>query len=316
LRGIDTTEGVCAVDPDENAVARVRRLFPDLECRRTREAVFRDTSVDAVVIATPTSTHHALVKEALVAGKHVLSEKPLYTNYKEGLELVELAETRGLVLMVGHVYLFNPSIARVRALLVEGELGSLHYVTAVRTNLGPVRRDVNAAFDLAAHDIAVLNWLVGASARTVSAVGGCYLQSGIHDVVFVSLRYDRLLANIHASWLEPRKVRQMTLVGTKRMLTWDEMQVSNPIAIYDKGASTQEYGSFGEFLRLSMWEGDVRLPRVPAYEPLQQQDEHFVDAIRTRSLNLSNGRGALEVVRTLDAIALSLAAGGTPVAIQ
>jgi predicted dehydrogenase len=193
-------------------------------------------------VATPLQTHYGLVKKVLLAGKHVLCEKPLCETVAQGRELIDLAQARGLVLMVGHVFLFNPGIMKVKQILETGGLGNLHYMHAIRTNLGPIRRDCNAAFDLATHDISIFNWLVGCEPLAVSATGGCFLQPGIEDVVSISLKYPGdVFGSIQASWLNPKKVRQITVVGSKQMVTWDDLQLGSPVACYDKGANSNKH---------------------------------------------------------------------------
>ena len=262
-------------------------------------------------------THYRLVRDALLAGKHVLCEKPLCETAKEGEELVELAAACDRILMVGHVFLFNPAIEKLKELIDSGELGILYYLSAFRTNLGPIRSDANAAYDLAAHDISIFNWLLGAEPEQVLATGASFLQPDVEDVVFISLRYPQgVLASIQASWLDPKKVRQITVVGSQRMATWDDLQLTAPIAIFDKGAVAQpESGDFGEFLRLSMWDGDIRLPKVRSDEPVKLQAMSFLDAIEHGAVSRSGGAFAVGVVRALEAIAASIKAGSTePVA--
>ena len=187
------------------------------------------------MICTPTITHYPLAKAALEAGKHVLVEKPITTRSDQGEELCRLAEAKGLVLLVGHIFLYNAAVRFVKRSLDAGELGRVYYVSMVRTNLGPIRMDVNAAWDLAAHDIAIVDYWLGGSARSVSATGGTWINPGIEDAVFATLRYaDGVLVNLHASWLNPKKAREITVVGERRMLTVDDMNLGEPVRIYDK----------------------------------------------------------------------------------
>jgi len=268
------------------------------------------------VIATPTAAHYEGVKRALLAGKHVLCEKPLCETSSQARELAALARKKKLVLMVGHVFLFNGGIIKLKDLIDAGELGRVHYLSAVRTNLGPIRSDVNAAYDLAAHDIAVFNWLLGAAPKEVSATGAPFVQPKIEDVSFISLKYSSgVYANVHASWLNPKKVRQMIVVGSRRMAAWDDMELSTPVAVYDKGASYDDkktYPEYGEFLRLSLWEGDVRMPKVELEEPLKAQDRAFAEAVRSGRLSRSGADFAVGVVETLEAAARSMKRGGAP----
>jgi predicted dehydrogenase len=300
------------VDTSQERLGSMRQMFPDLPSEQDHWAACDDPAIDAVVVATPLSTHYQLVRDALVSGKHVLCEKPLCETSKEAEELVELAAAHQRLLMVGHVFLFNPGIERLRDLVHAGELGRLYYLSASRTNLGPIRHDANAAYDLAAHDIAIFNWIIGAQPQAVSATGAAFLQPDIEDVVFISLRYPgNVVAAVQASWLDPKKVRQITAVGSQRMATWDDLQLAAPMAIFDKGArAVPEYGDFGEFLRLSTWEGDVRLPKVGSEEPLRAQARQFLQYLGQGRVERSDGAFAAGVVRALEAVAASIRSGG------
>jgi len=305
LRIFSQAEGVklvAAADPDPARLAKAARFLPDLKTRASHHELLPE--VDAVVIAVPTALHYEVAKDALLNGKHVLCEKPLCTSSTEGAELVRLAAERNLILMVGHIFLFNPAIVFIRHFIKSGELGNLRYITATRTNLGPVRHDVNAVWDLASHDIAVFHWLIGQDVEEVTAVGASYLQPGVEDVATVSLRYPgNVLATIQCSWLDPKKVRRMTVVGSKRMITWDDLDLSHPLAVYEKGGDSRwETSDYGDFLRVSLWEGDVRLPKIQPEEPLKTQAMAFLDAIRTGQPPRSDGEFGTSVVRILERI--------------
>jgi predicted dehydrogenase len=304
------------IDPDEARLARVSAQFPEIPAGRDYRTALQNCDIDAAVIATPTSTHYQLAKEALRAGKHVLCEKPLAETSGEAEELHELARQTKRTLMVAHTFLFNNGIVRLKSLYRSGDIGRLQYLAASRTNLGPIRSDVNAAYDLASHDISIFNWLLESEPEEASATGQSFLQPGIEDVVFLSLRYPRgVLASIRASWLDPKKVRQITVVGSHRMVTWDDLEPTSPIAIYNKGALAESLPKgYGEFLRVSMWDGDIVLPKVEQEEPLKAQDSHFLDAI-SGATPRSTGQFAAGVVRTLEAAAKSLKLGGAPVAV-
>jgi predicted dehydrogenase len=301
-------------DPDAGRLDYVRAMYPGLRCERDYRLILDDPAIDAVVVATPLSTHYEIVRESLLAGKHVLCEKPLCSKSEQGEELVALARANGVHLMVGHVFLFNPGVLKLKELVDAGELGQLRYLSASRTNLGPIRSDTNAAYDLCSHDISIFNWLLGSNPEAVTATGASFVQSGIEDVVFVSMKYpDNVLASIHASWLDPKKVRQITIVGSRQMATWDDLQATAPIAIYDKGVNTvQDYGDFGEYLRLSMWEGDVRLPKVHFGEPLKIQAEEFLKSLQNGYSERSDGTFGLNVVKVLEALTISMRQGGSP----
>jgi predicted dehydrogenase len=309
---------VAAVDPDPKRRESVSAMFPGIRTEADYKRVLEDQAVDAVVVATPTRTHYEIVRDALLADKHVLCEKPLCEISAQAQELSELGRVRKLALMVGHVFLFNPGLVEVKKLVDAGELGGLQYMTANRTNLGPIRSDVNAAYDLASHDISIFNWLLGSVPETVCATGAAFLQPGVEDVVFITLKYPaNVFATIGASWLSPKKVRQITVVGKQKMVTWDDLELNTPVAIYNKGANAkQEYSDFGEFLRVSTWEGDVRLPKVDFDEPLKVQARYFLEAIGKGKVEHSDGFFALGVVESLEAVAESLRSDGTPVSVQ
>jgi predicted dehydrogenase len=302
---------VAIADTNEKRLAAVGEMFPHVRRFKDHRVLLHDAGVDAVVVVTPTRTHFAIVSDALNAGKHVLCEKPLCTDPKEGEQLVALAKSKGLVLMVGHVFLFNPGILKVKELVDAGEVGAVRSLSAIRTNLGPVRSDVNAAWDLASHDIAIFNWLLGSEPVEVQAMGAAFLQPGVEDVVNITMKYPgNVLACIQCSWLDPKKVRQITLVGSKRMITWDDLALSNPVAVYEKSVETnREVGDYGEFLRLSMLDGDVRLPKVKVEEPLKAQDAEFVQAIRSQRAPSSDGAFAVGVVRALERVEKFLRSG-------
>ena len=309
--------GVVAIaDVDRVRLGRVTALYSGVMNDQDYRRIIERPEVDAVVVATPTTTHYSIVRDALLAGKHVLCEKPLCETVAQAQELVDLASSSHRVLMAGHVFLFNAGVVMLKELLDGGKLGRLYYLNAVRTNLGPIRSDVNAAYDLAAHDVSIFNWLIGVEPEWVSTTGASFLQPGIEDVVFISLRYcGNVFASIQASWLSPRKIRHITMVGSQQMVTWDDLQVTAPLAIYEKGAnSTQQYRDYGEFLRISVWDGDVRLPKVHLEEPLRVQDRHFAECIAGLAPEArSDGAFSLGVVQTLEAIHFSLQNNGAPV---
>jgi predicted dehydrogenase len=318
VRNFNSVSGcrvAAAADMDPSRLNRIAESFPAVQLRRDYKTVLADPAIDAVVIATPTSTHYSLVREALSAGKHVLCEKPLCEYSHQARELVDLAEQRQRLLMVGHVFLFNAAVEKSKQLIQDQELGKIYYLSSIRTNLGPIRKDVNAAYDLAAHDISIFNWLLDAEPTSISATGACCLRVGIEDFVFITLRYPGdVYASVQASWLNPKKVRNLTVVGSKKMLTWDDLELNSPIAIYDRGAlAQQDYNDFGEFLRISMWNGDVRLPRVEIEEPLKVQSREFVRAIKQGCPDRCGGRFGLGVVRALEAVRESLQMHGAPV---
>jgi predicted dehydrogenase len=311
----ERSEVAWVVDRDGQRLARVRSRFPEVRTEEQLEPALDDPSVDAVVVATPTSTHYRIAKAALERGKHVLVEKPVATDTQHATELCALSAARGLVLMVGHVFLFNPGVQRVKEYLDTEALGRVYYIAAVRTNLGPIRFDVNAAWDLAAHDVSIVNYWLGTEPTAVSAIGGTWINPGIEDAVFATLRYPAdVLVSLHASWLNPRKAREITVVGEKRMLTFDDMNLGEPLRLYDKQVTNQRetvgyVDSFASF-RASIREGEIVIPRVALGEPLRAECEHFLDCIAAGTQPLTGGAEALSVVRVLEAIERSVRNGG------
>jgi predicted dehydrogenase len=317
----DSRVGAVA-DLDEEKLRSVREMYPEIRCEWDYRRVLENPSLDAVVVATSVSTHYEIVRDAILAGKHVLCEKPLCENSEQAQELVGLALARGRILMIGHVFLFNPGIMKLKELVDTGDLGELQYLSASRANLGAFCPDINVAYDLATHDISIFNWLLGSEPEAVSATGASFVRSNIEDVAFVSMRYPgNVLSNIHVSWLDPKKVRQITVVGRRQMATWDDLQPTSPIAIYDKGAMTvRDYGDYGEYLRLSTWEGDIRLPRVRPDEPLKLQAAQFLEWLRDGHIQNGHaghcgGEFTLGIIRVLEAVDASIKRGGTPVAV-
>jgi predicted dehydrogenase len=299
------------VDRDLARLEQVRARFPNVVVSQIIEGVFADPAIDAIVIATPTGTHYALVRAALQAGKHVLVEKPITTRSSEAEELIALAEKVGRVLLVGHVFLFNRAVQRVRSYLEAGELGKIHYLSMVRTNLGPIRMDVSAAWDLISHDVSIANYWLDGQAESASAIGGTWINPGLADAVFATLRYPAgVLVNVHASWLNPRKARDITITGDRRMLSFDDMNLLEPVRLYDKrvaesSAHTEFVDSFASF-RASIREGDITIPKISTGEPLREECAHFLACVRGRAKPLCGGREAAAVVRVLEAIDRSM----------
>jgi predicted dehydrogenase len=304
----------CAVrrvaDLSSERLATIRAQFPGVATTTVPDEALHAADVAAVVVATPTATHYDLVKRALLAGKHVLCEKPLSLRASESEELTALADERRLTLMVGHVFMFNPGIQYLKAQLDDGRLGRILYLDAVRTNLGPIRQDVGAIFDLASHDVSIFNYLLDAEPLEVSAHGGRYLQREVEDMAYVTLRYaDGVVCHAHVSWLNPRKVRQLTVVGDQKMAVWDDLQPLEPVRLYDKGFQEKRYNTFGEF-QMMLRDGDITIPKVKMFEPLMRQAQHFVECVREGRRPLADGGNALGVVRVLEACLESLAQGG------
>jgi predicted dehydrogenase len=309
---------LCDVNP-ENLDALAQR-YPQAKVTTDIEEVIADNAVDAVLIATPTATHYTLGKRVLEAEKHVLVEKPLTTNSREAAELVRLAEERCRVLMVGHVFEYNPAIRVVDDLIKSGELGEIYYMSFERTNLGPVRTDVSALWDLATHDAAIMCDFMSAAPVSVTARGQCYLNPGIDDVVFATFIFDRgVAAHVHASWLNPNKVRQVTVVGSRKMAVCDDLDLRQPVRLYDKHVSlpalSEITGSFLQHKTLVVDSGAM-IPVVQTKEPLLSEVDDFFDCIISGRKPRADGLRGWQVVTMMEAASESMAGDSIVVAVK
>lgn len=308
-RGADLA-AVC--DIEESKLSALRSAYPQAKFTCEMSEVLSDASIDAVVIATDAPSHFPHAKAVLEADKHCYVEKPMCQSTAHARKLSEIAEKAGKTLMVGHLLLYHPAVARLKNLVESGELGRIYYMYTQRLNLGVVRSNENAWWSLAPHDISVINYLFEASPERVSAQGRCYLQKGVEDVVFATLYFaDGRLAQIHTSWLDPHKMRRMTIVGAQKMVTFDDMEPSEKLWIYDKGATANlSYSSYGEAITLR--QGDIYIPRLETTEPLKLECQHFIDSILQGKPVRTGGRDGVEVVRVLEAGQRSIKAGGKP----
>jgi predicted dehydrogenase len=269
--------------------------------------------VQGVVVAASAVAHYGLARALLEAGKDVFVEKPLALSVGHAEELVRIARERGRILMVGHLLLYHPAVRYLKAMVERGELGDLLYLYSQRVNLGKVRRDENALWSFAPHDLSVILHLVGTEPADVVARGSAFLQESVEDVVFVDLRFpDGKLAHVHVSWLDPHKLRKFTVVGSRKMVVFDDMEASEKVKIYDKGVDRAgEVVSYGD--ALTVRSGDILIPRISLQEPLRLECQHFVECVRDRRTPLTDGVGGLQVVRVLAAAQASLEQGGKPV---
>ncbi len=318
LRAFASLPG-CAVtwvcDANPQALVKAQILTPDATLTSDYTGLLADANLDAVVLAVPAVQHFEMARQALLAGKHVFVEKPLTLNLGEGERLVALAAAQQRTLMVGHLLEYHPAVTYLKSLLERGDLGALRYIYAQRLNLGVVRQDENAMWSLAPHDISVMLYLLGCEPEIVAAHGVAYLRPGVEDVVFLTLRFpDNHIGHIHVSWLDPHKVRRLTLVGTHRMAEFDDMESSEKVRIYDHGVDAPGYSSYGEALTLRF--GDIVSPRLDLREPLRLEAEHFVHCLQHGVQPRSDGQDGLRVLRVLTAAQESLASGGVPVAVS
>ena len=308
---------VVAADPLADRRRHVSQLYRDLSLVADASEVFSRADVDAVVIATPARTHFAITKTALEAGKHVLLEKPMCTSLAEARELVSLAEKTGRVLMHGHVFLYNGGIRYLHDGIAKGAFGSIQYVHATRTNLGPIRRDANVVEDLATHEITIFDYLFGCAPNWVSAAGGRLLGTDREDVAFITLHYgESALAHVHVSWLNPQKVRMLTIVGSQRMVVWNDMEPLEQVRVFDKGLMDEPYyDSFGEF-QMRLRDGDIVIPRLNLQEPLRVQADAFIRRLTKGEPTVSEGEAGLRLVACLEAVEQSLREEGRRVIVS
>jgi predicted dehydrogenase len=300
----------CA-DLDRGRLQHMEELYPHLHTSTDYRDVLSDPEINAVAIATPVSTHFKLGMDALVARKHVFVEKPLAQSSEQCLELAEAAAQRNLILMVGHTFVYTAAVNKIRELIAAGDLGEILYINSTRVNLGVHQPDINVVWDLAPHDLSIMNHILDARPERLAARGRSYIRPGIEDVAFVDLEYpNRIIANIHVSWLDPCKIRRTTVVGSKKMLVYDDVSSLEKIRVYDKGVTVPpHYDSFGEF-KLSYRYGDMLVPRLDEAEPLKVECRHFLDCIEQHRRPRSSAEDGLNVVRALEAASASLRDSG------
>jgi predicted dehydrogenase len=299
------------VDPNETNRHLLSKSFSGLPHTRDMERAL--DLVDAVVIATPPSTHVELALAAIEAGKHVLVEKPLATSSEDGERLVAAAASASTVLMVGHTFEYNAAVRKLQDVITNDGLGRLHYIDTARLNLGLYQSDVNVVWDLAPHDVSIINFLLGVSPTYVQAWGSRHAHAQLEDVAFVRLYYDdfNINANIHVSWLDPSKVRRVTVVGSRKMAVYDDLADDERIRIYDKGVVTPDGEELGA-VPMSYRYGDITSPFIEFPEPLMVQDRHFVECCQSGTHPLTDGHNGLAVIRVLEAATASLRDGASP----
>jgi predicted dehydrogenase len=300
-------------DRDEEVLDRHRSAYPDSRFTARFEDLLEDPALDAVAIATPAPTHAPLARAALEAGVDVFVEKPLALTGADAAALAALADERGRVLMVDHLLVYHPAVQALKEIVDGGRLGRVFYLYGNRQNLGIVRPDENALWSLGPHDISVMLHLVGERPSEVAASGESYLQPGVEDVVFGRIRFPSgIIGHLHLSWLDPHKMRRMTVIGSERMVVFDDMETERKVTIYDKGPipRTETYGEY-----IGVRSGDIHIPKVPATEPLRIVCERFIEAVRDRGPTPSDGRAGAAVVEVLEAMSASLASSGQPVSL-
>ena len=289
-------------DSQPGTAARQQTLFPDSMAGSSFDEVLNDASIDAVALATPAPRHFEMAQAALLADKHVFVEKPLALLTDQAAELVDLADRQDRKLMVGHLLEYHPAVELMKKYIDQGELGTIHYMYCQRLNLGVVRQSENAFWSLAPHDISVILHLFGAEPESVTASGSCFLQAGIEDVVFANLRFaDGRIAQVHVSWLDPNKERKMVVVGSRKMLVFDDMHPSEKIRVFNKGANCPDAAD-GPLSPITVRHGDIHIPHLSGRPPLDIETQHFIDCILDNRTPQSDGRDGLRVVRVLEAV--------------
>jgi predicted dehydrogenase len=303
-------------DISEDRLRHLRGLYPEVKCETDFANLLADPEVNAISVATSVRHHYPMAKAALEAGKHVLVEKPLAASVSQCEELVDLAHKKGLVLMVGHTFLFSPAVRKIKSIVDRHEIGEIRYISARRLNLGLFQTDINVAWDLAPHDLSIILYIMNEMPLSVSCRGAANITPGIQDVTTMCLEFaGEKSATVQSSWLDPRKVREMTIVGSERMIVYDDIQVQEKIKIFDVHVKRPpHYDTFADF-HYAYHYGDIYSPYVKGEEPLRSECEHFLDCIRHARTPITGGREGLEVVTVLECASASLKANGSPMAI-
>jgi predicted dehydrogenase len=304
-------------DISKDRLKHLSALYPDVKGELSFDHMLNGTGLDAVVVATSVKLHYPMAKAALLAGKHTMIEKPMASSSAQCEELVQIAREKGLVLMVGHTFLYSPAVRKIKEIVERGDLGEIRYICARRLNLGLFQKDINVAWDLAPHDISIILHLLEQSPVSVNCRGSAHVTPGIEDVTSMSLTFQKgRSAIIHSSWLDPRKVREMTIVGSKRMIVYDDVAQQEKIRIFDARVERPpHYDTFAEF-HYAYHYGDTYAPYIKQEEPLKSECQHFLDCVQQGRQPLTDGNQGLELVRILEASSESLRQGGSPVVLR
>jgi predicted dehydrogenase len=316
IQSNNVQELICC-DLDQKRLDRMKNLYPSVKVLSDYKELLQKPDLDAVAIATPVKMHHPIAKEFLLQGKHVFIEKPLTHSYDTALELIKLAEENKKVLMVGHTFEYTAAVNKIKDIIENGELGKVLYISCVRVNLGLFQPDINVVWDLAPHDISIIVYILGETPISVNSQGKAHFRHGIEDVATTTLNFKNgVIAFIHNSWLDPNKIRRTTIVGTRRMLVYDDIEPQEKIKIFDKGVEVPPYyDTYAEF-QFSYRYGDIHSPRIDDFEPLKKECEHFLTCIQKGVGPLSDGYSGLRVVSILEASSKSLGLSGKSVQIQ
>lgn len=301
-------------DANESRLKHLHGLYPSIPCVTDHNKIFTDFDVDAIVIATPVKSHYPLAKASLLAGKHTFIEKPMAASSAECEELIALAEKRRLTLLVDHTFLYSAAVRKIVDIVDAGDIGDIRYINSRRLNLGLFQKDINVTWDLAPHDISIILHILGEFPTSVNCQGNAHVTPNVEDVTNMSLMFrHKRFATIQSSWLEPRKVREMTIVGSRRMIVYDDLQTHEKIKVYDvRVERPPHYDTFAEF-QYSYHYGDSYIPHLHQEEPLKAVCKHFLECIETGVAPITGGQAGFELVRILEAAAASLKANGAPI---
>ena len=308
---LTSCEVVAISDLNSDRLVSIGARYPQVARYSDYKDILKNPEITGVVISTNLITHYKIAKDALNAGKHIMLEKPVASSIDESTELVELAKKKKLMFMSGHTFMYNQGVIDMKKYVEKGALGNIFYLHSERTNLGPIRNDTNALWDLAPHDISIFIYILGKMPIAVSAHGGSFLKKGREDVVFLTMKFaEGILGSLHVSWLDPCKVRKITVIGDKKMLLFDDLNTLEPIRLFDKGVeSPKEYGSYGEFQHI-LRDGDILVPKIKMSEPLKSECAAFLKCIETGNAPVSDGQFGKDVVRVLSAAQASLQNNG------
>jgi predicted dehydrogenase len=311
---LDNAEVVAVCDFNLNALARMKRRYPTVELKQAYNEILSDHRIHAVVIATPVSTHYPFARQALLAGKHVLVEKPLATSTKQVLDLMELSERRDRTLMVDHTFIYTGAVRRMKSLIDSGEVGELLYFDSVRISLGLVQSDINVIWDLAPHDFSIMDHLCTEEPVSIAATGVKHLGCPFENIAYVTARFDgNMIAHFHLNWLAPVKVRQTLVGGTKKMITYDDMETGEKVRVYDKGITMNHDPERREKLLAGYRNGDMLAPNLETEEALHLMACEFVESIVQKRQPISDGHAGYRVVRLLEAAQRSMELNGQPI---